>query len=130
MEPNREKGKIIEFYLNPKLLVLSAEISETSVTFLVISVSVNYSGLAMPTTVHYYPNDSHSYFLRSSSHPSHVKNSIPYSQFLRLRRLYSHDSDFIPKSDEMCKFFAEREYPSSVVTSALEHRQRNGLETH
>ena len=29
----------------------------------------------------------------TSSQPSHVKNSIPYSQFLRLRRLCSDDSD-------------------------------------
>ena len=41
------------------------------------------------TSVHYKPTDSHSYLLHSSSHPSHVKNSIPYSQFLRLRRLCS-----------------------------------------
>ena len=29
--------------------------------------------------------------------PSHIKNSIPYSQFLRLRRLCSEDSDFSSK---------------------------------
>ena len=38
------------------------------------------------TSVHCKPTDSHSHLLYSSSHPSHVKNSIPYSQFLRLRR--------------------------------------------
>ena len=30
-------------------------------------------------------------------HPSQVKNSIPFSQFLRLRRLCSDDSDFSEK---------------------------------
>ena len=39
------------------------------------------------TSVHYKPTDSHSYLLYSSSHPSHVKNYIPYSQFLWPRRL-------------------------------------------
>ena len=68
------------------------EISETSVTFLDINISVQDNKLA--TSVHYKPTDSHSYLLYSSSHPSHVKDSISYSQFLRLRRLCSEDSDF------------------------------------
>ena len=71
------------------------EISETSVTFLDINISVQDNKLA--TSVHYKPTDSHSYLLYSSSHPSHFKDSIPYSQFLRLRRLCSEDSDFNSK---------------------------------
>ena len=71
--------------------------------------------------MHYKPTDSHSYLLYSSSHPSHVKNSIPYSQFLRLRRLCSEDSDFSLKSEEMCEFFDKRGYPASVV-EASHHR--------
>ena len=63
------------------------EISDTSLAFLDIKVSIEGNGLC--TSVHYKPTDSHSYLLYSSSHPSHVKNSIPYSQFLRLRRLCS-----------------------------------------
>ena len=38
---------------------------------------------------------SHSHLLYSSLHPSHVKNSIPYSPLLRLRRLCCEDSDFL-----------------------------------
>ena len=71
------------------------EISETSVTFLDINISVQDNKLA--TSVHYKPTDSHSYLLYSSSHPSHFKDSIPCSQFLRLRRLCSEDSDFNSK---------------------------------
>ena len=41
----------------------------------------------------------------TSSHPSHVKDSIPYSQFLRLRILCSDDSDLNSKRDEMSNFF-------------------------
>ena len=78
------------------------EISETSVTFLDINISVQDNKLA--TSVHFKPTDSHSYLLYSSSHPSHVKDSVPYSQFLRLRRLCSEDSDFNSKCDEMSNF--------------------------
>ena len=37
---------------------------------------------------------SHSYLLYSYSHPLNVKNSIPFSQFLRPRRLCSYESNF------------------------------------
>ena len=95
------------------------EISETSIAFLDIKVSINGNGLS--TSVHYKPTDSHSYLLHSSSHPSHVKNSIPFSQFLRLRRLCSDDSDFSNKSKEMRHLFKKRGYPDSVVNTA-QHR--------
>ena len=81
-----------------------------------------YNGLC--TSVHYKPTDSHSYLLHSSSHPSHVKNAIPYSQFLRLRRLCSDDSDFSNKSKEMCPFFEKRGYPASVIQAAHHHAQQ------
>ena len=71
------------------------EISETSLAFLDIKVSISGNGLC--TSVHYKPTDSHSYLLHSSS--------IPYFQFLRLRCLCSDDSDFSNKSIEMCQFF-------------------------
>ena len=68
------------------------EISHNCLAFLDIKLSIEGNGLC--TSVHYKPTDSHSYLLYSSSHPSHVKNSIPYSQLLRLRHLCSEDSDF------------------------------------
>ena len=97
------------------------EISETSVIFLDINISVQDNNLA--TSVHYKPTDSHSYLLYSSFHPSHVKDSIPYSKFLRLRRLCSEDSDFNSKCDEMSNFFTERGYPDGILSKALNRVQ-------
>ena len=77
----------VEFGFGSVVLKYTWEISETSVAFLDINISIN--GNSLSTSVHYKPTDSHSYLLHSSSHPSHVKNAIPYSQFLRLRRLCS-----------------------------------------
>ena len=56
-----------------------------------------------------------SYSWYSSSHPAHVKNSIPLSQFLRPRRLCGDDSDFSEKSEAICQFLDKRGYPVSVV---------------
>ena len=43
------------------------EISENSLAFLDIKLSINDNGLS--TSVHYKPTDSHNYLLHSSSHP-------------------------------------------------------------
>ena len=60
----------------------------------------------------------------STSHPSPVKKSIPFSQFLRLRRLRSDDSDFSEKSEAMCQFFDKRGYPVSVVQAGHHRAQQ------
>jgi len=85
-------------------------------------VSIEGNGLC--TSAQYKPTDSHSYLLYSSSYPSRVKNSIPYSQFLRLRRLCSDESDFSLKSEELCNFFNKRGYPASVVQAGHHRAQR------
>ena len=86
--------------------------------------TVKKKTLLAGVSVHYNPTDSHSYLLYSSSHPSHVKNFIPYSQFLRLRRLCSDDSDFSSKSEEMCQFFEKRGYPVSEVKAGHHRAQQ------
>ena len=53
----------------------------------------------------YKPTDSHSYLLYLSSHPSHVKNSIPFSQFVRLR-LYEVTTLIFPKNQRQCASFS------------------------
>ena len=66
--------------------------------------------------------------LGASHHPKACKNSIPYSQFLRLRRICSSDDDFIVKSDEMVEFFEKNGYPRSLnepnIKSWLFHIQK------
>ena len=103
----------------------TAEISENSSTFLDIKLSINDNGLS--TSVHYKPTDSHSYLRHSSSHPQHVKNAIPFSQFLRLRRLYSDDSDFNNKCEELCQFFKNTRLPWLCYNHMQTSRPRNRL---
>ena len=102
-----------------------------SITFLNINNSVQDSNLG--TSVHYKPKASHSYLLYSSSHPSHVKVSIRYSQFLGLRRLCIDDSDFNSKCDEMSNFFYERGYLDNMFSKVLNRVQnvkiKSALET-
>ena len=119
------KGKIVEEleqfinYVNNfhPALQFTWEISETSVSLLDILISIN--GNRLVTSVFYKPTDSHSYLLYSSSHPNHTKRSIPFSQFLLLRRLCSEDEDFHAKSLEMRDFFVQHSYPTSLLDTAF-----------
>ena len=93
------------------------EISEKSVTFLDMKLYLKQGKLT--TSVHYKSTDSHSYLDYRSSHNPSTKNSIPFSQFLRLRRLCSDDADFEEKAEEMANFFLQRRYPENTVKKAL-----------
>ena len=92
------------------------EISNT-VNFLDIKLSIENRGVS--TSVYYKPTDSHAYLHYHSNRSSSCKNAIPYSQFLRLCRLCSETDDFSAKSEEMCRFFYDKGYPLTVVSSAL-----------
>ena len=72
------------------------------------------------TSLHYKEPDTHCYLNYTSSHPTRYKNSIPYSQFLRLRRICSEENDSENKSKEMAIFFRSRDYPTNVVQRAQE----------
>ena len=96
------------------------EVSTTSVSFLDLSISIHPNCPKLSTTIFYKPTDSHAYLLHSSSHPSSTRNSIPYSQFLRLRRICSREQDFDHEAQRMCNFFTARQYPGEVVQTALE----------
>ena len=96
---------------------LTHSISEVSLPFLDINLSI--TGSRLTTSVYYKTTDSHSYLSYNSSHPPNCINSIPYSQFLRLRRLCSDDTDFSTKAEEMMSFFIQRGYPSHILDAAL-----------
>ena len=67
------------------------------------------------TSVYYKDTDSHSYLNFSSSHPSSCKSSIPYSQFLKRRKICSEDDDFFIEAAKMETFFAARGYPDDLI---------------
>ena len=94
------------------------EISEKSVTFLDMKLYLKQGKLT--TSVHYKSTDSHSYLDYRSSHNPSTKNSIPFSQFLRLGRLCSDDADFEEKAEEMANFFLQRRFPENTVKKALD----------
>ena len=68
-------------------------ISESDISFLDINLCI--SGDYISTSIHYKDTDTHRYLQHLSSHPRHCKESLPYNQLLRFRRLCSNDADLI-----------------------------------
>ena len=71
-------------------------ISETELPFLDINLRIY--GDRIRTSIHYKATDTHSYLHCGSSHPRHCIESLPHSQFLRLRGICSDQADFLNKA--------------------------------
>ena len=68
------------------------EASKQQVNFLDTTVYVENN--LLKTDLYCKPTDSHNYLLYSSAHPQKCKDSIPYGQFLRVRRICTKLEDF------------------------------------
>ena len=79
--------------------------------------SASQARSTISTSVQYKDTDTHNFLHYTSSH---CKNGIPYSQFLRVRRLCSEDDDFLQKYQEMSTFFESRDFPSDLLRNARE----------
>ena len=74
--------------------------SLTKVNFLDTTVCKTPQG-----TLYTKPNDAHMYLHFTSSHPKHCKTSLPYSQFLRIQRICTLESDFDHHANNMkCRY--------------------------
>ena len=63
------------------------------------------------------PTDGHQYLHYQSSQPLHIKNSIPYSQALRVSRICSSEKDFKTHAFHMKECFLARGYAEIVVSN-------------
>ena len=113
---------LIEFidYLNHchNTITFSHEYSYSEVTFLDTRLYFNSDNKLM-ATLYVKPTDSHNYLLYNSAHPQHIKDSIPYSQFIRIKRICSEWSEFFMHSFILVHHFQVRGYPLNIVFHAL-----------
>ena len=65
----------------------TSDISDREISFLDLTIYIQHSQLH--TRLYTKTTDTHMYLNYSSEHPIRLKKSIPYSQFLRLKRIHS-----------------------------------------
>jgi hypothetical protein len=103
----------------------TAEISDCTIPFLDTSVKLD-TNRKLYTDLYCKPTDAHNYLLFNSSHPKHLMRSLPYSQFLRIRRICSKIEDFDRNAISIGHHFIRRNYPEDLVIDAiLQARRKN-----
>ena len=90
------------------------EASLTEVNFLDTTIHLEANG-DLWTDLYCKPTDSHSYLRFDSSQPGHCCKSLSYSQFLRVRRICTHDTDYERHGTNMIACFIERGYPKQLL---------------
>ena len=63
--------------------------------------------------------DSHNYLHYDSAHPKHCKESLPYSQLLRLKRICTFETDFLKHSGMLLAHFQRRGYSVETLQNAM-----------
>ena len=101
-----------------KTIKFTSEQSPSSVNFLDTTVKID-SDRKLYTDLFCKPTDSHNYLLFESAHPKHLKNSLPYSQLLRIRRICSKMSDFDKNAILIGDHFIRRQYPEDLIIEAI-----------
>ena len=79
---------------------------------------INQDNNTIETDLYCKPTDSHNYLLYNSAHPKKCKESIPYSQFLRIKRICSKTSDYDRHIVTLSSHFSRRGYPSHLLEEA------------
>ena len=107
-------------YLNKQVesLKFTLEHSTTQLSFLDVMVLKRNNGVIC-TDLFRKPTDARNYLHYSSAHPKSCKNGIPYSQFLRIRRICSEYEFFEKNAIEMAKSFIVRGYPAYLIEESM-----------
>ena len=90
-----------------------------SVDFLDTTVYVQPSG-QLATTLYTKPTASYNYLHQNLYHASHVKNALPKSQFLRIRRICTSLTDYDTHASRFIQYFIKRKYNKAQVEQKYE----------
>ena len=94
----------------------TSDISDTQITFLDLSIYISQSTLH--TRLYTKPTDSHMYLNYFSEYPMSLKKSIPYSQFLRLKKIHSENHHLLESQIHLYFYLRWREYPHHTILQA------------
>ncbi len=99
-------------------IMFDYEKSTTSVTFLDTRIYID-ENRKLQTTLHTKITDTHNYLHFKSSHPKHLKENLPYSQALRLRRICSNNEELNKHIENLEHQFTTRGYKQHLIREQI-----------
>ena len=123
-----DEHTLLEFfkYLNAahNTIKFTWEYSRDSINFLDIKLIKDPKGY-LSTDLYKKKTDTNGYLHRTSAHPTHCKDSIPYSQFLRLKRIVTEPVKLRKRFNEFIEYFTcsgySRKSLKSTAAKVLAH---------
>ena len=112
--------------VHPTIKFTSA-ISPTEIVFLDFIIYIK--GNKLYTRLHTKNTERHVYLNFNSEHPMSWKRSIPYSQFLRLKRIHSEPHQLLQAQIQLYWYFIWREYPCDTLSDAWKKTNQVTRET-
>ena len=73
----------------------------------------------IPLTLYHKPTDQQAFLHAKSEHPRSLKSSIPYSQALRLKTIFSTATEFDKNCDIIKQKFLDRQYKEEVLDEQI-----------
>ncbi|XP_069476532.1 uncharacterized protein [Ambystoma mexicanum] len=115
------ESELLQFwkYLNTRneRIGFTIKIGKPSVNFLDVTVEIH--GPGFKTKIYRKPTDVNSCLHHSSFHPKHLKENLPYSQLLRVKRITSDITTLQMEYETMRNRFIERGYPGETIEKAI-----------
>ena len=111
--------KLLEFtdYINSLYPTIKFTVVYSDKVLNVLDLTLHLVNGYIETDVYSKPTDSHLYLPPSSAHPSHCKNSIPYSVALRLKRNCSTEEFLTKRVNEYKQYLFQQGYDKGIVNS-------------
>ena len=102
-------------------------LDKSNLVFLDLNLSVSQG--MIKTDTHFKPTARNSLLNYKSFHPKHLRDNLPFGQFLRLRRNCSNIEDYKTQADFLSKRLIERDYPTQIVQKAKKRARNNNRES-
>ena len=102
--------------LNKKRPSIKFEVkySQTKIEFLDVLVYKDHDNM-LQTTIYRKQTDRQNYLDARSEHPKLLRDSIPYSQALRIKRICSSQQEFLNHTPKMINKFQKCGYNRSLI---------------